>query len=253
MKKVDNWNDVVNNFAHYQILISRKDSNALSTFSQHYHWYYYPTYDLFAPSKYLGYKRTANEEYRGRGSGGETQKALISFFVELSKTSSTYLQTRAKLDNLAAQLGKKISSNKKGSIYVPKDEYILSQKNRVEQITEVSKQDINGENDFSAEIGGTRKNVLISRYERKPSLRAKAIIFHGLSCKACGFNFGEVYGSHGEDYIEVHHTKPVSTLDDDESVNPITDLTVLCANCHRMVHRKRGSPLTIEELKLLLN
>ena len=32
-------------------------------------------------------------------------------------------------------------------------------------------------------------------------------------------------------------------------VNPETDLIVLCANCHRMVHRKKGMTLTIEELK----
>lgn len=32
-------------------------------------------------------------------------------------------------------------------------------------------------------------------------------------------------------------------------VDPTTDLVPLCSNCHKMVHRKKEQPLTIEELK----
>ncbi|EPR65481.1 hypothetical protein ADICYQ_5402 [Cyclobacterium qasimii M12-11B] len=31
--------------------------------------------------------------------------------------------------------------------------------------------------------------------------------------------------------------------------SPAEDLTVLCANCHRMVHRRKDIVLSLEELK----
>ncbi|WP_237630079.1 hypothetical protein [Staphylococcus epidermidis] len=33
------------------------------------------------------------------------------------------------------------------------------------------------------------------------------------------------------------------------SVDPETDLVPLCSNCHKMIHRKKAKPLTLEELK----
>ena len=35
-------------------------------------------------------------------------------------------------------------------------------------------------------------------------------------------------------------------------MNPETDLVPLCANCHAMVHRRRTTVTSIEELKALI-
>ena len=99
---------------------------------------------------------------------------------------------------------------------------------------------------------GGKKAKLIAYFERNPALRAAAVAFHGTTCKACGFNFQAAYGEHGKNYIEVHHLIPISTLPEPSSINPREDLTVLCSNCHRMIHRKREAPLSIEELRSLL-
>ena len=73
---------------------------------------------------------------------------------------------------------------------------------------------------------------------------------HGkLYYQACGFDFEEVYGDVGEDYIEGHHIRPIS--ENDESMTKVSDIVLLCSNCHKMVHRKRPW-LKIEELKSLL-
>jgi predicted HNH restriction endonuclease len=69
---------------------------------------------------------------------------------------------------------------------------------------------------------------------------------------ACQFNFAEKYGDVGTGYIHVHHVKPVSELDEEVVVEPSTDLAVLCANCHAMIHRKKDQTLTLEELKKLI-
>lgn len=97
---------------------------------------------------------------------------------------------------------------------------------------------------------GGKKVVTSNVYERQPSLRSFAVKIHGLECSACGFNFERQYGNWGKGFIEVHHIKPLSEIDGEETeTNPEKDLTVLCANCHRMVHRKKGITLSIEELK----
>ena len=99
---------------------------------------------------------------------------------------------------------------------------------------------------------GGQKLRLISYFERDPAIRARATEIHGTTCKACGFNFEDAYGVHGKNYIEVHHIVPVSTLAEPSVINPKDHMTVLCSNCHRMVHRKRNAPLSIEELKKIV-
>lgn len=68
-------------------------------------------------------------------------------------------------------------------------------------------------------------------------------------CEVCAFDFGRVYGEHGEGYAEVHHRMPLHVTD--EVVSGLDDLIVLCANCHRMIHR-RALWLTPEELAAML-
>jgi predicted HNH restriction endonuclease len=100
---------------------------------------------------------------------------------------------------------------------------------------------------------GGKKKCLVNLYERNPKLRADAILFHGKTCKVCAFDFEQFYGERGCNYIEVHHLRPVSSLNGKEKVNPISDMTVLCSNCHRMIHRSRDNVLSPEELKKLIN
>ena len=75
---------------------------------------------------------------------------------------------------------------------------------------------------------------------------------HGgkLFCEVCGFNFSDVYGILGDDFIEAHHIKPVSEMKEGDETN-INDIVMLCSNCHSMVHRKRPW-LTKDDLKNIL-
>ncbi|MBE6799760.1 MAG: restriction endonuclease [Ruminococcaceae bacterium] len=91
--------------------------------------------------------------------------------------------------------------------------------------------------------------------ERNPVLISKAkknfINSHGhLYCEICGFDFEEKYGALGENFIEAHHIKPISTMSDGEKTK-ISDIVMVCSNCHSMIHRKKPW-LTKETLKALL-
>lgn len=101
-------------------------------------------------------------------------------------------------------------------------------------------------------VEGKRKKIYTTKYERNSKNREEAIKIHGTRCMVCDFDFEEVYGELGKDFIEVHHTKPLYTLEEEMDINPEEDLVCLCSNCHRMIHRKRDKILTIEELKEIM-
>jgi hypothetical protein len=77
------------------------------------------------------------------------------------------------------------------------------------------------------------------RRERNRRLAEEAKRIHGHICKVCDFDFKAFYGPVGAGYIEAHHIVPFHTLPDDAEVtlSPKDDFTVVCANCHRMLHR----------------
>jgi len=54
--------------------------------------------------------------------------------------------------------------------------------------------------------------------------------------KGCAFDFERTYGEVGRGYAHVHHLLPLSDGDENR-ITHLTDLAVICANCHAMVHR----------------
>ena len=96
----------------------------------------------------------------------------------------------------------------------------------------------------------TRRYRLHRRIERSSNAGKEAKKHHGTQCKACGLEFVEMYGALGDGYIEAHHLRPLSTLEEGVPIelDPVKDLTVLCANCHRMIHRL-DDPSDLEGLR----
>jgi 5-methylcytosine-specific restriction protein A len=71
-----------------------------------------------------------------------------------------------------------------------------------------------------------------------------------IRCEVCFFDFGTAYGKHGLGYIECHHVTPLHVSGPVRT--KLSDLVLLCSNCHRMIHRK--SPwLTLEQLRKLVS
>lgn len=92
------------------------------------------------------------------------------------------------------------------------------------------------------------------RRERNPALRAKklkATKEAGLpvACEVCSFDFRATYGERGTDYIEIHHVLPLHASG--ERATRLRDLVLLCANCHRMIHRGK-TWITPDDLRELL-
>ncbi|MFF0828146.1 EVE domain-containing protein [Brevibacillus sp. NPDC003359] len=96
--------------------------------------------------------------------------------------------------------------------------------------------------------------VLHKKRERNPKLikEAKRLFINKygrLYCEACNFDFQKVYGDRGVDFIEGHHKKLISEMNEGEKTK-VEDIAMLCSNCHRMIHRK--PIISVEELKVLI-
>lgn len=69
-----------------------------------------------------------------------------------------------------------------------------------------------------------------------------------LACEACLMEFGRQYGPELEGFCEVHHRLPLGG-GGGERKTALDDLAVLCANCHRAIHRMGPKMPSVEVFK----
>ena len=134
-------------------------------------------------------------------------------------------------------------------------EFELSCKDEVENTALLSNFDRVYEEDISNTLEGKAKYVRHKTRERNEEIvRDKKRDFkkrHGrVFCEVCNFDFRQVYGSRGDGFIECHHNVPLHE-EEAERVTRLADLTLLCSNCHRMIHRRKKW-LTVDELRRIL-
>lgn len=88
---------------------------------------------------------------------------------------------------------------------------------------------------------------------RNQKLRHNCISRYGCQCYVCKFAFSQKYGETGEGFIEIHHINPLSKKQPDEPTY-VNELRPVCANCHRMLHRKNldGTFHTTESLRKVI-
>lgn len=103
--------------------------------------------------------------------------------------------------------------------------------------------------------GKLKLEVHIKR-ERNPKVikEAKKLFINKnkrLYCELCGFDFEKVYGELGKNFIEGHHIKPISDMDEGGVTN-VKDIKMLCSNCHRMVHRGIERGIDLDEIKSIM-
>ena len=91
------------------------------------------------------------------------------------------------------------------------------------------------------------RDASIVRRKKQQTLRNQ----QRLACEGCSFDFEQFYGERGSGFIECHHTKPLSELSPQGGTTKLSDLSLLCSNCHRMVHKNRPW-LSIGELQSLV-
>ena len=130
--------------------------------------------------------------------------------------------------------------------YADKDE---SQKivNRVKKLIKNGSAEILPDVDQSKSIlEGNPRLVAHLRRERNSEIvkQKKAAVLKAtgkLCCEVCGFDFKEIYGDIGDGFCEVHHIHPLHKADGNVKTE-LSDLAIICSNCHRIIHRMEPMP-----------
>ena len=189
------------------------------------------------------YGADAKKALRGRASDylaplGVIPEDLISGPIDLQVSSQSSLGALYEQGAICSKY------YKQGAI--PNDEVLAEDLNRfldnyfnlVSRETVLFDQSQKEQDEVDLEWEDLRILHVHKRIERNQRLAQKAKKLLGLTCQACGFNFEEIYGTTGKDYIEAHHLTPLSQLKGKRvALDAKQDFAVLCANCHRMIHR----------------
>ena len=125
----------------------------------------------------------------------------------------------------------------------------LQKKDNIIKTEAKSPRETDEENEIEYFEGRLTEVKVLSR-QRNRAARQQCLEASGYTCYVCDFNFEKTYGDIGKNFLEVHHTKPLATYDDEHPI-PQSELVALCSNCHSMVHRKR-EVLDVNELKKML-
>lgn len=101
---------------------------------------------------------------------------------------------------------------------------------------------------------GRRQLAAHKKIERNPAIikqkkNAVTKATGGLACEICTFDFRRYKGL-GEGFCEVHHLRPLSEALSIVETS-LDDLAVVCANCHRMIHRN-GKALSLSDIQASL-
>lgn len=85
-------------------------------------------------------------------------------------------------------------------------------------------------------VNHRRREYRLRSFKIREALRANK---GRLICEVprCGFDFEAKYGEVGSGYVQVHHKKPLGYLPKKGAKIKASELAVVCANCHAMIHR----------------
>ncbi len=98
---------------------------------------------------------------------------------------------------------------------------------------------------------GERQKRETTFFSRNPKLAAEVKLKYNHTCQICGFSPLKLYGNkYVNAGIECHHLDALSERRNYSGNSTVEDVTVLCANCHRLVHSRRPT-LTIAKAKTL--
>jgi hypothetical protein len=84
--------------------------------------------------------------------------------------------------------------------------------------------------------------------QRHPGLRLAALKRANGRCECCGVNYQRYAAGFGVRCLVVHHKNQIKDTDQPRETR-ISELAVLCANCHMMIHANPSKALTVKQLR----
>ncbi len=239
MKLIENIEQLEQNLEMVEVYLSEENDEAIGLIRR---GACFVAYEIegelrFAPSRFVGYKNNNLKQHLTSHKDGRDTNMVIERMMDIK------LGSNGKLEKLFLKYCKNLGIEP----YNKKRKYW--------------KFNLSKEFNANAELDGEFPEGKISERKHKFRERNSKVIQLAkqnfkdkngrLFCQVCEFDFENEYGEIGVNFIEAHHTIPVSEMKVGHKTK-IEDIAMLCPNCHRMAHKKRPW-LKMEELKQLRN
>ncbi|MDR2581751.1 MAG: hypothetical protein LBC85_12275 [Fibromonadaceae bacterium] len=114
---IKNWDEIINNLNQFKKIVDNRNNKAFERLTSFSHWYYFPNESIFAPNKFLRYKNTTLENYKGEGYGDSKDSTLTKYFKRLEENTDEYKELFSELKEFTQKMDKKLNASIK--IYVP--------------------------------------------------------------------------------------------------------------------------------------
>lgn len=101
-----------------------------------------------------------------------------------------------------------------------------------------------------AALEGIAREARVMRSSRNRSLRDEALRRAGGICAACGVDYSKLLGGRGKRILQVHHRKQLAASRVPRKT-ALSDLAVVCANCHAIIHANPKKAISVERLRQL--
>jgi hypothetical protein len=102
-----------------------------------------------------------------------------------------------------------------------------------------------------SDIEGIKTEVIQFRTKRSRRLRLAALNAAKGRCCVCDRDFSKVLQGRGVRVLQVHHRDQLAALAA-PVLTKLSDLAVVCANCHMLLHLDANKSLRVEELRQML-
>lgn len=166
------------------------------------------------------------------------KKVRVDQFEEINnriklETNGEYVLTKISTETIEVE-------HKCGRKFRLMDKEFFEEGRRCKGCTEKNKKDME-----EYESKSTRSQMFIKNIKEDFKSKNGCMV-----CEICGFDFEKIYGERGIDFIEAHHIKTIAYLQKENK--DIENITLVCSNCHRMLHRSKP-PITPNELKEIIS
>jgi predicted HNH restriction endonuclease len=88
------------------------------------------------------------------------------------------------------------------------------------------------------------------RRKRDQTLRNAALRAANGTCAVCEVDYSKIFNGKGVRVLQVHHNHQLGHLDKPR-LNSLDDLSVVCANCHALIHMNTKKALAVKVLKAM--
>lgn len=164
-------------------------------------------------------------------------------YIKRNEVKIFYLINQCKrIDSIPMDGFRKLSNSKilsrnykyAGPVYIKQDKKRLIRLNQKAKYDE--QMQIREANLKEAKEGEIYRKEINFR-KRNMSLILQKKNFSDYRCEHCNMKFDEVYGDIGREFIIAHHRRPIASKKEHSKIT-LDDISLVCANCHAMLHRK---------------